>query len=59
MKGWRTLTANLVASLLPLLDQFGVADFVPDRYMLWYVLAVIAMNLFLRMITTSPVGRPE
>lgn len=57
LKGWRTITLNIVAALLPLLQEFGLGDYIPAEYMVWYTLAVIAMNLYVRTMTTTPVGK--
>ena len=57
IKGWRTVMLNVVLALIPLIEEFGLGDYVPDRYMVWYVLAVIALNLAARLMTTTPVGK--
>jgi hypothetical protein len=57
LKGWRTIALNLIALLLPLFEEFGVIAYIPKQYMVWYVLAIIAMNLVLRLATTTPVGK--
>lgn len=57
LKGWRTVLVNLIAALLPLMEQFGLGEYIPDRFMVWYVLALIVLNLVLRMVTDTPVGK--
>ena len=66
MKGWRTITANIVAAL-PLVAQYIVEmgsdaaflDALPGGWGEWYALIVIGANIYLRMITTTPMGRRE
>lgn len=57
LKGYRTIILNLIAALLPLVQEFGLGDLIPQKYMIWYVLGIIALNLVLRMATTTPVGK--
>ena len=66
MKGWRTITANIVAAL-PLVAQYVVEmgadqaflDALPNGWGEWYALIVIGANIYLRTITTTPWGRRE
>lgn len=57
LKGWRTVIVNVIAAVLPLLDQFGLIGLIPADFMIWYVLVLIAMNLTLRLVTDTPVGK--
>lgn len=66
LKGFRTILVNLVL-LLPLLGEILIQIFiapefgklVPSEYAVYYAMAVVVVNLFLRTITTGPVGTKE
>lgn len=68
-KGWRTWVFNLVA-LIPILiefaaefiltsQEFGLSQFLPDGWQKWYALAIIIVNMYLRKVTTTPLGKKE
>ena len=66
MKGWRTVAVNAVAALPVLADVLlavttdpAVADLIPDQWAAYYALFVVLVNLYLRTITTTPLGRRE
>ena len=57
-KGWRTLAANgliVFAGVLAYLDAAGLRDLLPPKYA-WVPIALGALNVALRVITTGPVG---
>lgn len=57
-KGWRTLAANgliVLAGVLAYLDMAGVRDLLPPKYA-WLAIALGALNVALRLLTTGPVG---
>ena len=57
-KGWRTLAANgliVLAGVLAYLDAAGLRDLLPARYA-WVPIALGALNVALRVITTGPIG---
>jgi hypothetical protein len=59
MKGWRTLAANglaILAGVLAYLDAAGLGDILPARYA-WVPVALGALNVALRIVTTGPVGQ--
>ena len=59
MKGWRTLLANaavIVTGILAYLDTAGLGDVLPPRYA-WLPIALGALNVGLRLLTSGPVGR--
>lgn len=66
MKGYRTLTFN-VAAMLPLIlelamqiiidPEFGAL--IPEEWLTEYGLTVAVINILLRRITTTPMGRSQ
>jgi hypothetical protein len=70
-KGWRTIIANVVAGL-PLAwdaidqllstfvgaaNQYSLSSYIPPQYMWIYGLGMALLNIGLRMVTSSPVGK--
>lgn len=61
MKGWRTLLANgliVVAGIVAYLDMAGLSGILPARYA-WLPVAVGVLNIVLRYMTTTPVGKAD
>lgn len=61
LKGWRTVIANLIIALcgvLAYLQTAGLEQFLPAKYA-WAPIAIAAVNIFLRVITNTPVGQKE
>ena len=67
LKGWRTLAFNIVAGIAPAgqvtmaLIGFLLADpdlpkLIPVEYLPYYSTAVALANIYLRSITTGPLG---
>lgn len=63
MKGFRTLIFNTAIAVLPVLgetlaflDVFDWKTILPPEYAGWFILAIGLLNIWLRMITTTPVG---
>lgn len=65
MKGYRTILFNVAAGLPMLADVLvatadeGLGGIIPPGWQAPYTAAVIFANVYLRMITTTPVGRSE
>lgn len=59
MKGWRTIAFNVVSAILPIMELTELRDVIPEQWVLYYVLAVAVGNIYLRTVTTTPIGRPE
>jgi len=57
MKGYRTITFNVLASILPVLELTEFKAVIPADYLPQYMLAVALVNLYLRKITTTPIGK--
>ena len=56
MKGFRTLAFNAVAMALPIIELTEFRDVIPDNYLPWYALTVALANIWLRSVTTTPIG---
>jgi hypothetical protein len=57
LKGYKTILFNLLAALVPLLELTEMREVIPDNYLPIYMLAVAMGNLYLRTVTTTPVGK--
>jgi len=63
-KGWRTIIINVLLSILPLIEVVGtllnmpeMRGVIPPEYLPWYGLAVAIINMILRKLTTTPLGK--
>ena len=59
MKGWRTLAANglvILVGVLAYLDAADLGQVLPPRYA-WVPVALGALNVALRIVTSGPVGQ--
>jgi uncharacterized integral membrane protein len=59
LKGFRTLLVNFLMAVVPVLQLTELADVMPDEWLSYYALAVVLLNMLLRHITTTPIGRSE
>lgn len=66
MKGFRTLITNfsfailaLLAETLAFLDVFDWKAVLPPDYAPWAILVIGLLNIWLRFITKTPVGRKQ
>ena len=57
MKGYRTLAVNVLSTSIPILELTEWRDVMPDGWLPWYVLGLALANVWLRAITTTPVGK--
>lgn len=57
LKGWRTVLANILFAVLPLLELTEWRQVLPPDWLPWYVLGVAVANMVLRSMTTTPMGR--
>lgn len=56
VKGWRTIAVNAIAAILPILEMSEMTQILPPDAIPWYALAVALINMWLRSITTTPIG---
>ena len=59
LKGWKTVTFNVLAAIVPVLELTELKDVVPEEYLPFYVLAVALGNVYLRSVTTTPMGKKQ
>lgn len=57
MKGFRTIAFNALNLALAIAAMPEVADVVPSEWLPWIMLFTALGNMYLRSITTTPVGR--
>jgi hypothetical protein len=58
-KGWKTVTFNVLAAIVPILELTEMKGIVPEEYLPFYALAVAMGNVYLRSITSTPVGKKQ
>jgi len=56
-KGWKTVTFNILAAIVPVLELTELKGAVPEEYLPFYALAVAMGNVYLRSVTTTPMGK--
>lgn len=59
MKGFRTITFNVLATAVPILELTEFRDVLPDVWLPWYALGVALANMYLRYITTTALGQKD
>lgn len=57
LKGYKTIVFNLLAAVVPIMELTELKAMVPGDYMPIYLLVVALGNVWLRSITTTPVGK--
>ena len=56
MKGYRTITFNVLSAVVPILTLTEFNAVVPQEYLPYWLLGVAVVNVYLRTITTTPMG---
>jgi len=56
-KGWKTVTFNVLSSLVPLMELTELKSIVPVEYIHYYVLVIALINMLLRFVTSTAVGK--
>jgi hypothetical protein len=59
LKGWRTMLVNLILSILPILQLTELMAIMPDKYLPYYALVMALANMWMRKITTTPLGQSK
>lgn len=59
IKGFRTLAINVLLTIMPILDMSEILDVLPDGYEAPYAIMIAMINLWLRTITTTPIGKND
>lgn len=57
LKGYRTMTVNTLLMVMPILEMSEFLSVLPEGWQNWYAIAMAVINLWLRSITTTPVGK--
>lgn len=58
-KGYKTIAANMAMGVIPILGLTEVAAIIPEEYMNYYMLFMVLANMWLRKLTTTPIGKGE
>lgn len=57
LKGYRTVLVNTLLTIMPILEMTELLSVLPDGWQNWYAIAMAVINLWLRSITTTPMGK--
>ena len=57
LKGYKTIIFNVLAAVVPIMEITELNAVIPDAYLPFYIVAVALCNLYLRTVTTTPVGK--
>jgi hypothetical protein len=57
LKGYRTMAVNTLLMVMPILEMSELLSVLPEGWQNWYAIAMAVINLWLRSITTTPVGK--
>lgn len=56
LKGYRTVLINAALVAMPILEMSEILDVLPEGYEAPYAIFIAMINLYLRSITTTPIG---
>lgn len=57
IKGYRTLLVNALLTVMPILEMSEIIQVLPEGYEAPYAIFIALINLYLRTITTTPMGK--
>jgi hypothetical protein len=57
LKGYRTMAVNTLLMVMPILEMSELLSVLPEGWQNWYAIAMAVINLWLRSITTTPMGK--
>lgn len=57
LKGYRTFVVNILLTIMPVLEMSEMLDVLPKGYEAKYAIMIALVNLYLRTITTTPLGK--
>lgn len=57
LKGYRTVLVNVLLTIMPVLEMSEILEVMPEGWENWYAIAMAVINLWLRSITTTPMGK--
>lgn len=59
MKGFKTILAGAAVGLLGILEGLDITAIIPDKYDELALAVVGALMVFLRLVTSTPVGKSD
>ncbi|KGM38761.1 hypothetical protein JY97_14815 [Alkalispirochaeta odontotermitis] len=59
LKGWRTISANVLTIAISVLEVSSVTDYLENDQALYFVAGLAIANIVLRLLTSTPVGRAD
>ena len=59
LKGWRTLGFNILAATLMVLQTTDFTPLLPPKYLWLTGLITVVVNIALRTITNTPIGKSQ
>jgi len=59
MKGWKTILFAVIVSVIGTLEAFDWASIIPDKIEAFVLPIVGLIFMYLRSITTTPVGKSK
>jgi hypothetical protein len=57
IKGYRTFLVNALLTVMPILEMTEIIQVLPEGYEAPYAIFIALINLYLRTITTTPMGK--
>jgi hypothetical protein len=57
IKGYRTVLVNIILMIMPILEMTEVLEVLPEGYAAPYAIVLAVVNLYLRTVTTTPMGK--
>jgi hypothetical protein len=59
MKGWKTIAFNVANAVALAMGTVSGAYTIPDSWLPYWIGGLLAANIVLRLVTTTPVGKAE
>lgn len=59
LKGWRTIAFNVLSAVVPMISLTEWNALFSPEWLPYWLLFVALANVYLRTITTTPIGRKE
>ena len=58
LKGYKTIIFNVLATVVPILEITEFTAVISPEYLPFYMLSIALGNMYLRSVTTTPLGKP-
>lgn len=59
LKGYRTILVNALLMVMPILEMTELLYILPEGWQNYYAVLMAIVNLWLRSITTTPMGKNQ